>query len=948
MATPSPSVELLTPASDLVTGSSGVEFDLIFGRAGNDVFYSYDPIADANLPINIDIIFGDLFDNSPQEFAVILNIANGNPFAILEANLSDTDNLNLGGQFQASYKNRFVLGDEFQPYYTASNPLSLLTTNQFGLSEFAVLYDFSPTADTIQLNGSRKDYALLKVNGLPSPGLEQFSGYALFSLQTGLPDLVTLIVQKPGVTLDLKGNYFKFVGNKPKTKPQDRRVGQFGTLGLDFGYGVATDSAGNTYVTGSTSGSLFGSNKGSADVWLAKYDRTGNQVLALQFGGAGGDTPYNIVTDKAGNFYIVGSTGSSLNGFRDSKQSSDGSDAWVAKYSSNGTLLWGRQLGQNSTSGSFGFSTSGFGLQVDDNNNVYISGLTIRDNTKINPLTGKPFLDFPVEDDSFVIKFDSNGNQQWFTQIKDPNPSSPLSSTPFFDENYSLAVDKQGNSYLSGWTQGLVKESDPGRDLLKYDAWLSRVDANGQVLWTQQFGSKDQGLDFAWAVDTDSQGNMYVTGWTTGAVGTQSAGFYDTWLTKFAPNGTLVWAKQIGTSGDDGSFLGGMVIDNFDNIFISGYTNADLGNGDADKSYNAWVGRFDTNGNNQWIQKVGVKDRADYANRLAVSDTGKVVVTGYTEGYLGSSNNPQAQGAGVDAWVAELSVNDGKLVNFIGNTGGLVSITTPKAIATVNYDRIVTADKLPNGDNVIGSTSGSVDYGKLLPNLASVFDPRKDDSLLTAMKSNGILDTTMLNRTTKVDYKGTDRDDVYFGGSADDKLEGGKGTDILYGRGGNDEMKGNEEADYLYGGDGNDKLEGGDGDDILYGEAGNDEVKGGKGNDILTGIDPNNALLGFGEIDKLQGNENADTFVLGDLNGIYYLGRGNADYALIDDFKRDQGDTIQLNGSAGRYSLQTRMGANGSGLPDGTGILHNGDLIGIVKGVNSGLSLSDSSVFTFV
>lgn len=941
---PNPNVELLTPASDLVTGSSGVEFNVIFGRAGNDVFYSYDPIADANLPFNIDIIFGDLFDNSPQEFEVTLNIANGNPFAILDANLSDADNLSLGNQFQAIYKNRFVLGDEFQPYYTASNPLSLLTTNQFGLNEFAVLYDFSPTYDTIQLNGSRKDYALLKIEGLPTPGLEKFSGYGLFSLQTGLPDLVTLIVQKPGVTLDLKGSYFKFVGNKPKTKPQDKRVGQFGTLGLDFGYGVATDSAGNTYVAGSTSGSLFASNKGSSDIWLTKYDRNGNQVLRSQFGGAGGESPYNVVTDKNGNFYVVGSTGSSLPGFRDSKQSPNGSDAWVAKYSSNGTLEWGRQIGEKSTLGSFGFSTSGFGLQVDDNNNVYISGLTIRDNTKINPLTGTPFLDFPVEDDSFIIKFDSNGNQQWVTQIKDPNAPFPLSITPFFDENYSLAVDGKGNSYLSGWTQGMVKESDPSRLLLKYDAWLSKVDANGQIQWTQQFGSRDQGVDFAWSVDTDSQGNIYVAGWTTGAVGTQSAGFYDTWLTKFDTTGKLLWAKQIGTSGDDGSFLGGMTIDSSDNIYISGYTNADLGNGDADKSYNAWVGRFDTNGNNRWIQKVGVKDKADYANRLAVTTTGKVVVTGYTEGYLGTSNNPQAQGAGVDAWVAELSVNDGKLVNFIGNTGGLISITTPKAIPTVNYDRLVTADKLPNGDNLIGSTSGSVDYGKLVTNLSPVFDPRNNNSLLTAMKDSGVLNNTMLNRTTKVDYKGTDRDDVYFGGNADDKLEGGKGTDILYGRAGNDEIKGNEGVDYLYGGDGNDKVEGGDGDDILYGGGGNDEVKGGKGNDIIYGVDYNSLTLGRGEIDKLQGNENSDVFVLGDLDGVYYQGGGIADYALIDDFKLDQGDKIQLKvNSSGFYRLQTDI----AGLPKGTGILANGDLIGIVKDVKN-LDLSNSNVFTFV
>lgn len=935
------SVGLLTPASDLITGADGIEFDIIFGRGGNDVFYAYDPISDANAPLNIDVLFGDLFDNTPDEFNVIRAIAGdpvngiaGNPFAILNANIPSV------GQ------DRFVLGDEFQPYYTTFDPLSLLTTNLFGFNEFSVIYDFDPDQDTIQLNGKKDNYALIKVENLAIQPGALFSGYALFSLQTGLPDLVSLIVAKPDVVLELKDkDAFQFVGVKPKDKPQEKKIGQFGTSGHDFGYGVAADAKGNIFVTGSTSGSLFGPNQGSGDVWLAKYDANGNLVNGLQFGTGAGEVPYNVVTDKDGNFYLAGSTGGS---FVAGKKSPEGTDAWVAKYDSNGNLLWGRQVGETSNFGDFGFSTSGFGLQVDDAGNVYLSGLSINENTKINPETGKPFLDFTVEDDSWVIKFDSNGNQQWSTKIKDPDPNSPLALAPFFDESYDLAVDKSGNSYLVGWTQGLVKESDPGRDLLKYDAWLSKVDKDGKIAWTKQFGSKDLGLDFAWGVDTDSKGNIYVTGWTTGTVGSQNFGSYDVWLTKFTPDGKQEWAKQIGSKGDDGQFLSDIVIDANDNIFVSGYTNDKLGSGSADSSYNAWVGKFDTNGNNQWIQLVGVKDKADYATRLAVSN-GLVTVTGYTEGFLGSSNNAQAQGAGVDAWVAQLSASSGKLQNFIGNSGSVVSISNPSSVASVDISsKLVTADKLPSGDNVIRNTN--VNYGALLDSLTPILDPQNQGSLLAALKNSGLLDSSMINRTTKVDYKGTDRDDVYFGGSADDKLEGGKGNDMLYGRMGNDEIKGNDGDDILYGNEGNDKLEGGNQDDILFGGAGNDELKGGKGKDILTGVDPDGPQsgFGFGEIDKLKGDEDGDVFVLGDEYRPYYVGQKNADYVLIDDFKLSQGDKIQLYGSAGIYSLRP----SGSGLPGGTGIFYknngNNDLIGIIKGVDSGLNLWNSNQFQFV
>jgi Ca2+-binding RTX toxin-like protein len=993
MADPTFSFELFTPASDLVTGVDGVDFDLVFARGGNDVIYAYDPIAEANKSgINIDILFGDLFDNTAAEYQVLLDIQGtdqkpGDLFAILNANIPSVG------------KDRFVLGDELQPYYTASNPFSLLTTNPFGFNDFSLIYDFVPGQDTIQLNGKKDDYALIKVENLAIQPGAVFSGYGLFSLQTGLPDLVSMIVAKPEVNLSLKDKSFQFVGTKPKTNPQDKKIGQFGTTGLDFGSSVTVDSKGNTYVVGSTSGSLFGPNQGSSDVWVTRYDSTGKQTLALQLGSSGGENAYKIVTDKDGNFYLAGSTGGS---FVAGKQSSGGTDAWVAKYKPNGERIWGRQFGGNTTSadplasGNFGISNSAFGLQVDDGSNVYLSGLTILENTKFIPGTNQPFLNFSAEDDSWVLKLDSSGNQQWLTKIKDPNAPYPLSITPFFDESYDLTVDKKtGASYLSGWSQGLVKESDPGRDLLKYDAWLSKVNPDGSIAWTQQFGSKDQGLDFAWANAVDSQGNIYVTGWTTGTVGSQKYGSYDVWLTKFDTLGNQLWAKQIGTKGDDGQFQSDIVIDAYDNIFVSGYTNNKLGSGSSDAAGNAWVGRFDTNGNNQWIQLVGVKDKADYATSLAVNNAGQVVVTGFTEGFLGSGQNYQAQGTAVDAWVAQLSISDGKLQNFVGNTGNIVTINNPVSLPSIDITgSLVTADKLPNGDNVIKPSGGAVNYGKILNGFNSALDP---NSLFNTFNSNGILDNKMFNRTTKVDYKGTDKDEVYFGGSAADKLEGGKGIDVLYSFEGDDEMAGDEGDDILYGGAGNDKVEGGDEDvklfpeagDVLYGEAGddelkggkghdqlwggdgndklegqddndtlvggkgNDEVKGGKGADILIGIQIGDLLAGMGEIDKLQGEDGADRFVLGDASGAFYRGKGNSDYALIDDFKLDQGDKIQLFGSSKNYYLKENV----SSLPKGTAIYHRtsgiflagevGDLIGLVKD-EKGLSLTNTNMFEYV
>ncbi len=932
------SVELLTPGSDLVTGSPAAILNFIFARAGSDVIYGYDPGSNDGKTPDIDFLFGDLFDNTADEFEIILELASGNSFAILDADIPSVG------------ADKFVLGDELQPYYTNFDPVSLITTDFLGFNQFAVIYDFAPDQDTIQLNGKKEDYIILEVNDLDVEGVGRFSGEAIFSLQQGIPDLVSLVVSKPEVDLSLKEDYFQFIGDKPEDKPEEKKIGQLSTNGIDNGYGITVDADGNIYVTGGTSGSLFGDNKGFGDAFIAKYDPNANQVWGQQIGTAAGDVARSVVTDADGNFYLAGSTGGDLYGKDDPNASSE---AWVAKYDSNGNKIWGRQVSLDGA-----FSTSGFGLQVDNSGNVYLSGLGIKENA--NP----EIFDFAVEDDSWVTKFDSDGNQLWLTEL----------DTFFFNESYDLAVDNEGNSYFVGWTQGLTKESDPSRLLLKYDAWLTKVDEDGNVVWIQQFGSPDEGLEFAWAVDTDSNGDIYVSGWTTGALGTQDKEFEksegrDVFLAKFDQvAGDMVWAKQIGSEGDDGAFLSDLVIDDQDKIYLTGYTNGKLGDGSSDESFNAWAGKFDTSGNNEWLRQFGVDDQFDYATGIDVQGD-QVFITGYSEGYLGTNGAEAAGGAG-DAWIAQLKVQDGKLTNFVGNDAGSVIVDTEVGLPIIDIsDKLVTANELPDGDNIIQTTEGSstglnlVDYGDIGLTLGTAFDPNSDNSVqaalldammndpsifgdnLEGMKLEGSdeVNDIMMGLMGDDELKGKKGDDILYGLAGDDKLEGEDGNDNLFGDAGTDELKGGKGNDILDGGADVDKLKGEKGNDTLIGGTGDDELDGDEGNDWLIGVNPEAAQSGFGEIDELKGGKQSDTFVLGDAMQAYYLGQGNLDYGLIDDFEMDESDVIQLHGIASNYNLETNV----KDLEKGTAIFfgEENDLIGIVKDVK-GLSLTDH--FTFV
>ena len=141
-------------------------------------------------------------------------------------------------------------------------------------------------------------------------------------------------------------------------------VRQLGTETYDAAYGVATDAAGNVYLTGETDGSLDGANRGDRDVWVAKYDAAGHALWKRQLGTADIDIAYGVATDAAGNVYLTGETDGSLGGANLGPY-----DAWVAKYDAAGRVLWMRQLGTETYDDAYGVATDAAG-------NVYLTGWT--------------------------------------------------------------------------------------------------------------------------------------------------------------------------------------------------------------------------------------------------------------------------------------------------------------------------------------------------------------------------------------------------------------------------------------------------------------------------------------------------------------------------------------------------------------------------------------------
>jgi hypothetical protein len=97
------------------------------------------------------------------------------------------------------------------------------------------------------------------------------------------------------------------------------------------------------------------------------------------------------------------------------------------------------------------------------------------------------------------------------------------------DWAYDVAVDSLGNVYMAGYTEGALLGQE---NLGSSDAFVRKYDDSWNEIWTRQFGTSD--YDWAYSVAVDGSGNVYVAGNTMGAFpGQTSSGDQDAFLVKF-------------------------------------------------------------------------------------------------------------------------------------------------------------------------------------------------------------------------------------------------------------------------------------------------------------------------------------------------------------------------------------------------------------------------------
>lgn len=145
-----------------------------------------------------------------------------------------------------------------------------------------------------------------------------------------------------------------------------------------------------------------------------------------------------------------------------------------------------------------------------------------------------------------------------------------------------IKVDAAGNVYTTGYFSG-VKDFDPGPATFFLtadgggadDAYISKLDANGNFLWAKQLGGSS--TNYSFSVEVDASGNVYSVGYFSGTVDFDPGagvfdlttnGQFDIGISKLDADGNFVWAKKVGGANSDLAYS--LMLDQSDNICITG------------------------------------------------------------------------------------------------------------------------------------------------------------------------------------------------------------------------------------------------------------------------------------------------------------------------------------------------------------------------------------------
>ncbi len=369
---------------------------------------------------------------------------------------------------------------------------------------------------------------------------------------------------------------------------------QVGSEAADTSFGVAALSTGDLVIAAATEGSLAGPNLGGRDIFLARYNSTGAEQWALQFGSEKNESPLGVSVADDDTFYVAGFTEGD---FASPNQGS--ADVWLARFDADGEEIWRAQFGADGWDRGFDVTAAADG--------AYVTGYSASVLDPASDLEGF---------DGYVTRFDGEGNQEWLRHI----------GTDATDWGQGSALAPDDGVYVTGYTEGDFDGVNSGGK----DIFVTRISAQGDTVWTRQIGT--DALDWTQGVGQGSDGGVLITGSTEGSLAAPNAGGRDLVVASFDADGNELFVSQVGTPELDTGFEVRLI---GDRIVVSGNSAGDLGApaGDRDGLL-AW---FTLDGTLLSIDQIG-SEAVDDITGIDIADSTTLVWSGYSYGSLFGDN----------------------------------------------------------------------------------------------------------------------------------------------------------------------------------------------------------------------------------------------------------------------------------------------------------------------
>lgn len=273
----------------------------------------------------------------------------------------------------------------------------------------------------------------------------------------------------------------------------------------------------------SNDGDVHGNHSsGVFDYWILKLDENGDTLWSKCYGGSQEDFPYSIKQTIDNGYIVVGNTNSSdgdVSGFHGGF-----SDSWILRLDSNGDILWTKCYGGTSFD-------EAYSVQITTDSLYIIAGWTTSTDEDIHTNHGGA--------DSWLLKLDLMGDTLW----------TKCYGGSGFDYSYFIQQISDSGFVVAGHSQS--NDCDVSENNGGWDSWILRLDSNGNIVWTKSYGGS--GDDFSYNIKQTLDGGFIAAGYSNSTdfdvVGNH--GGIDAWIIKLDANGDTLWTHCYGGSYND-------------------------------------------------------------------------------------------------------------------------------------------------------------------------------------------------------------------------------------------------------------------------------------------------------------------------------------------------------------------------------------------------------------